>query len=109
MTKKGKSMQNTDTNDSICCNSSTSASRNNDNGKEKVTNWETITVTINNEGNNEGGAEAGAGADTATNSKKWSSSDIGIGRGSSKSNYKETKMLNNQDENQSKIIGNNEG
>ena len=65
------------TNDTICCNSSTSAGRNIDNGSEKLINTETDTVTTNDERNNGEvvAAEVEAEAEVTKNSKKSNSSN----------------------------------
>ena len=88
---------NTDiTNDSLC-NSCTSARRKFNNNKincgtETVTNTETNSVTINNE--EENGEVAEAEAKATKNSAKSNSSNNGIVRSNSKSNYVDTKILN---------------
>ena len=97
------------TNDNLC-NSSTDASKNNDNdkntgGTETVANTGTNMVTPNDEGNNGEEAEAEA----ATNSAKSNSNNNGIGSSNNKSNCVDTKILKRLDKNENKKLGNNVG
>mmetsp|Transcript_17156 Transcript_17156/g.19647 ORF Transcript_17156/g.19647 Transcript_17156/m.19647 type:complete len:212 (-) Transcript_17156:162-797(-) len=106
---------NTDsTNDSIC-NSSTSASKNNDmikntGGAKTVTNTDTNTVTTNDEVNKGEEEEKEAELEADANSKILNNSND-IGSSNSESDYVATKSLKRPDknENESRMTGNNTG